>query len=71
MSDSKRHFTGPPILPWLRVDSTKPVTAQLSKARIIKEKTLRTGGPRGAMKLPKLHLVKPAASKGARRKSDR
>lgn len=66
MNDSKGLFTGPPILPWLRVDSTKPIKSQLSKARVLKGRPLRTGGPRGAMKFPELHLVKPSAGKRGR-----
>jgi hypothetical protein len=56
-----------PILPWLRVDSSKPVTTQLSKARVLKGKTLRTGGPRGTLKLPTLHLVKPVVERRGKR----
>ena len=63
MSDSRKLFEGPPILPWHRVDTKKPITAQLSKARVLKGVTLRTGGPRGTLKFPDLRVVKPPAAK--------
>ena len=62
MSDSTRLFSGPPILPWFRADSKKPLKTQLSKARVLKGVTVRSGGPRGAMKFPELRVVKPPAA---------
>ena len=62
MSDSKRLFSGPPILPWFRADSKKPLKLQLKNARILKGTKLRAGGLLGAMLLPELRLVKPPAA---------
>jgi hypothetical protein len=67
VSDSKRLFAGPPILPWLRADSKKPLKLQLKKARILKGATLRAGGLLGSMRLPELRLVKPAAAAAAKK----
>jgi len=62
VSDSKRLFSGPPILPWFRVDSKRPLKLQLKKARILEGMKLRAGGLLGAMLLPELRLVKPPAA---------
>ena len=71
MSDSKRLFSGPPILPWFRADSKKPLKLQLKKARILKGTKLRAGGLLGALLLPELRVVKPAAAPGKSRQGSR
>jgi len=66
--DAKKLFAGPPILPWFRVDTKKPVKPQLLKSRILKAVVLRPGGVRGPLRFPELFLVKPpVAAKASRR----
>ena len=67
-SDSKQLFKGPPILPWFRVDTKKPIKPQLLKARILKEVVIRPGGVRGPLRFPELFLVKPPTAAKLTRK---